>query len=54
MAGSLTVRPLSGIFRLRQVDRKLAWDWTQESLKQWCIKSLRKDISMDRKEQTNN
>ena len=54
MAGSLMVRPLGGILRLRLADRKVAWDWTWESLKEWCLKSLRKDRSMDRKEQTKN
>ena len=49
MAGSLTVRPLGGILRLRHDDKKVAWDWTRESLKEWCLKSLRKDRSMDRK-----
>ena len=53
MVGSLTVRPLGGILRLRHDDKKVAWDWTRESLKEWCLKSLRKDRSMDRKEQTN-
>ena len=52
--GSLTVRPVGRIFSLRHLDRKVAWDWTWESLKQWCLNSLRKDTSMDRKEQTNN
>ena len=44
------VRSLGGILRLRHADRKVTW----ESLKQWCLKSLRKDRSMDRKKQTNN
>ena len=52
MAGSFTVRPLGGILRLRHADRKVAWDWTRESLKEWCLKSLRKDRSLDRNEQT--
>ena len=54
MAVSFTVRPLGGILRLRHADRKVVWDWTRESLKEWCLKSLRKDRSMDRKEQTKN
>ena len=52
VAGSLTVRPFGKISRLWHIDRKVAWDWAWESLKQWCLKSVRKDKSMDRTEQT--
>ena len=33
-SGSFMVRPFGRISRLRHEDRKVAWDWTWESLKQ--------------------